>query len=36
VDPRLRRAVDANIGWYEDIFATHGIGSVLEDGLWSA
>jgi hypothetical protein len=36
VDPRLRRAVDANIGWYEDIFAMHGIGSVLEDGLWSS
>jgi hypothetical protein len=36
MDPRLRRAVDANIGWYEDIFAMHGIGSVLEDGLWSA
>jgi hypothetical protein len=36
VDPRLRRAVDASIGWYEDIFALHGIGSVLEDGLWSS
>ena len=30
MDPRLRRAVDANIGWYEDIFALHGIGSVLD------
>jgi hypothetical protein len=36
VDPRLRRAVDANVGWYQDIFALHGIGSVLEDGLWSS
>ena len=36
MDPRLRRAVDASIGWYEDIFATHGIGSMLADGLWSA
>jgi hypothetical protein len=36
VDPRLRRAIDANIGWCEDILALHGIGSVLEDGLWSA
>ena len=36
MDPRLRRAVDANIGWYEDVFALHGIGSTLEDGLWSS
>ena len=36
MDPRLRRAVDASIGWYEDIFALHGIGSMLEDGLWSS
>ena len=36
MDPRLRRAVDANVGWYEDIFAMHGIGSMLEDGLWSS
>jgi hypothetical protein len=34
MDPRLRLAVDANVGWYEDIFALHGIGSRLEDGLW--
>jgi hypothetical protein len=34
MDPRLRRAVDANVGWYEDIFALHGIASRLEDGLW--
>ena len=36
MDTRPRRAVDASIGWYEDIFALHGIGSVLEDGLWSS
>lgn len=36
MDPRLRRAVDASIGWYEDIFALHGIGSELEAGLWAA
>lgn len=36
MDPRLRRAIDASIGWYEDIFAIHGIGSRLEDGLWSS
>jgi hypothetical protein len=36
VDPRLRRAVDANIGWYEDILSLHGIGSVFEDGLWTS
>jgi hypothetical protein len=36
VDPRLRRAIDASIGWYEEIFAMHRIGSVLEDGLWSS
>jgi hypothetical protein len=36
MDARLRRAVDASIGWYEDIFALHGIGSTLEDGLWSS
>lgn len=36
MDPRLRRAVDASIGWYEDILALHGIGSTLENGLWSS
>jgi hypothetical protein len=36
IDPRLRRAVDASIGWYEDLFALHGVGSRLEDGLWSS
>jgi hypothetical protein len=36
MDPRLRTAVDASIGWYEDLCALHGVGSVLADGLWSA
>ncbi len=36
VEPRLRRAIDANVGWHEDLFALHGVGSTLRDGLWSA
>jgi hypothetical protein len=36
MDPWLRRAVDANVGWYDDICALHGVGSILTDGLWSA
>jgi hypothetical protein len=36
MDPRLRSAVDASIGWYDDICALHGIGSTLADGVWSA
>lgn len=36
MDPRLRCAVDASIGWYESLFALHGVGSRLADGLWSA
>lgn len=36
MDPRLRAAVDANVGWYEDLCALHGVGSILVDGLWSA
>jgi hypothetical protein len=36
MDPRLRAAIDASTGWYEDICALHGIASVLRDGLWSA
>jgi hypothetical protein len=36
VGARLRQAIDANVGWYEAIFAVHGIGSVLSEGLWSA
>jgi len=36
MDSRLRSAVDANVGWYEDICALHGVGSMLADGIWSA
>ncbi len=36
MDPRLRTALDASIGWYEDICALHGIATALHDGLWSA
>jgi hypothetical protein len=34
MDPRLRRAVDANVGWYDDLCVLHGVGSTLEHGLW--
>jgi len=36
MDPRLRSAVDASVGWYEDLCTLHGVGSALADGLWSA
>jgi hypothetical protein len=36
VDPRLRAAVDASVGWYDDVFALHGIPVRREGGLWSA
>jgi hypothetical protein len=36
MDPRLRTAVDANVGWYEDVCALHEVGSIITDGLWSA
>lgn len=36
MDPRLRGAVDASVGWYDDLCALHGVGSMLVDGLWSA
>jgi hypothetical protein len=36
MDTRLRSAVDASIGWYEDLFTLHGVGSVLDGGLFSA
>jgi hypothetical protein len=35
MDARLRSAVDASVGWYEDLCALHGVGSSLVDGLWS-
>ncbi|WP_369056384.1 hypothetical protein [Kineococcus terrestris] len=36
LDPRLRTAVDAGVGWYEDLCALHGVGSVISEGVWSA
>lgn len=36
MDHRLRCAVDASIGWYDDLCALHGVGSALADGIWSA
>jgi hypothetical protein len=36
VDPRLRAAVDASLGWYVDVFALHAIPARTRRGLWSA
>jgi hypothetical protein len=36
MDSRLRSAVDASVGWYEDLCALHGVGTMLDDGVWSA
>ncbi|SNY40853.1 hypothetical protein [Paractinoplanes atraurantiacus] len=36
MDFRLRSAVDASVGWYEDLCTLHGVGSALADGLWSS
>ena len=36
MDPRLRSAVDASIGWYEDLCTLHGVATTLREGLWSA
>ena len=36
MDPRLRRAVDASIGWYDDLCALHGVGSTLTGGVWAS
>ena len=36
MDPRLRSAVDASVGWYVDLCAAHGVGSIMRDGMWSA
>ncbi|CAA9367460.1 MAG: hypothetical protein AVDCRST_MAG34-3120 [uncultured Nocardioidaceae bacterium] len=36
MDPRLRAAVDASIGWYEDMCALHGVPTRITAGLWSA
>lgn len=29
-------AVDANLGWYDDLCSLHGVASTLDDGLWWA
>lgn len=34
MDPRVRTAVDASLGWYGDLCALHGVAASLEDGLW--
>jgi hypothetical protein len=34
LDPRLRRAVDGSVGWYEDLCALHGIGTRIAAGIW--
>jgi hypothetical protein len=36
VDLRLRDAVDASLQWYDDVFAVHGIPTMLAGGLWCA
>ena len=36
MDHRLRCAIDASIGWYDDLCTLHGTASMLADGLWSA
>ena len=36
MDPRLRAAVDASIGWYEDLCSLHGVGTTMHHGLWSS
>ena len=34
LDARLRLALDASIGWYEDLTALHGVASRIDGGLW--
>ncbi len=34
MDPRLRASVDASVCWYDDLFAVHGIGATISDGIW--
>ena len=36
MDSRLRAAVDASVYWYEELFALHGVGYRVVDGIWSA
>ena len=36
LDPRLRAAIDASVGWYEDLCSLHGVASSISRGLWKA
>jgi hypothetical protein len=36
MDPRLCLAVDASLGWYEDLCAVHGVRTAVADGIWFA
>jgi hypothetical protein len=36
LDPRLRAAVDASLGWYDALCALHGVRCGLTDGTWFA
>jgi hypothetical protein len=33
---RLRTAVEASLGWYEDVFAAHGVATHVDTDLWRA
>ena len=34
VEPRLRQAIDASVGWYEDLCALHAVPTTIERGVW--
>lgn len=36
MDPRLRAAIDASIGWYEDLCSLHAVATSIHNGLWSS
>jgi hypothetical protein len=36
MDPLLRAALDASIGWYEDLCSLHGVATTMHHGLWSS
>lgn len=36
LDPRLARAIGANLAWYELMCAVHGVRTRLAEGIWSA
>ncbi|MGD9957866.1 hypothetical protein [Nocardioides sp.] len=35
MDPRLRAAVDESVCWYDELFALHGVGCGIVNGLWT-